>query len=75
MAAYFSIYSPLSAYYGGFLLPEKSLLFERFKANIFLFVILKIAYDKEKKGFETMQSNESTNHGVRGVVLQTPKQM
>jgi len=58
--------------YSGFLLPEKYILFERL--NKILFSLWFWQYDKENV-LKQCQSNGSTNHGERGVVLQTPKQM
>jgi len=56
-----------------FLLREKYFLFERYKKQFFLRFG---QYDKEKQNvLKQCQSNESTNHGERGVVPQTPKQM
>jgi len=56
-----------------FLLPEKYILFGRFKNVIFLLVILTI-WEREIKCFEAMPIQWSTNHGKWGLVLQTSKQ-
>jgi len=60
---------------GGFLLPEKYILFERFKYTIFLLVILTIVYDKEnKKVLKQCQSNGSTNHGNFFLLCESDKE-
>jgi len=61
-----------SPHYGGVLLPEKYILFERFKNTIFLLVVLTIGQGV-KIVLKQCQLNGSTNHGERGVVLQTPR--